>query len=257
MQTSHAAAETDLTSFRCCGLTRTDAVEDTLKVVLELSGMGAPVTTSAVASRLGVTPPTSSAMIKRLVEHGLLDHAGDPGLVLSDHGAGHARHILRRHRLMETFLVQVLQLPWDKVYSEAELLEHSVSDLLVARIDELLGHPTVDPHGDPIPRDAEARDADRHVESWGHSLDEVSPGTQFRVERIHNHDGEALRYMGRLGLIPGAVLDVQERDPFGGPLWVRLAGRRHALGEQLARLVHGTVLGPATAPVVDAETGQP
>jgi len=224
-------------AFDCCGLTRTDAVEDALKAMLELTGQGLPVGTTKLAHHLGVTPPTSSAMVKRLVGHGLVERIGVRDLGLTEHGAGHARHIIRRHRLLETFLVDVLKMPWDEVYAEAELLEHAVSDVLLARIDDLLGHPRLDPHGDPIPHGAEA-----HVESWGQSLDDVPVGSRFQVERIHHRDGEALRYLAHLGLRPGVTVDVVERAPFGGPVWVRLDGRAHALGVPLTRLVHGTVI---------------
>jgi DtxR family Mn-dependent transcriptional regulator len=125
---------------------------------------------------------------------------------------------------------------WDEVHAEAEILEHALSDRLEERIDIALGHPTHDPHGDPIP----PRHG-RHKEKWGQRLDGVPAGNRFRVERVSDRDSGALRHLGMLGVVPGAVIEVQELAPFGGPQWVKIDGRRHALGAQLTHLVHGTV----------------
>ncbi|MGH8883172.1 MAG: metal-dependent transcriptional regulator, partial [Stackebrandtia sp.] len=158
----------------CCGLTHTKAVEDALRTIFVRSGRGEPVSTSALAAHLGLTPPTVSAMLKRLTQHGLVERADDHH-ALTPHGRKHAQEVVRRHRLLETFLVMVLDLTWDEVHDEADVLEHAVSDRLVDRIDEVLGHPTRDPHGDPIPSPA-----GRHDEVWGTRLDTVAPGTRFR-----------------------------------------------------------------------------
>ncbi|MGH3933811.1 MAG: metal-dependent transcriptional regulator [Pseudonocardiaceae bacterium] len=218
----------------CCGLTHTTAVEDALRTIFVRSGRGEPVSTSALAAHLGVTPPTVSTMLKRLIEHGLLERSDDHRVLLTRHGRKHAQEVVRRHRLLETFLVRVLDLAWDEVHDEADVLEHAVSDRLVERIDEVLGHPTRDPHGDPIPSPA-----GRHDEVWGARLDTVAPGTRFRVERVYDRDSEALRYLADLGVRPGVIIEVLERSPFGGPLWIGLNGRRHALGDPLVCLVHG------------------
>ena len=221
-------------AFSCCGLTRTDAAEDTLKAMWELGGDGVAVGTTSLANVLGVTPPTTSAMVKRLVDHGLVERADDRTLSLTHHGADHARRIVRRHRLLETFLAEVLQVPWDELYAEAELLEHAVSETLLGRIDALLGHPHLDPHGDPIPQD----DSDSLVAS-DVAIADVQSGTHFRVERLHNRNAEALRYLAELGLRPGVTVEVLEHSPFDGPLWVSVDGERVALGATLAQLVHG------------------
>jgi DtxR family transcriptional regulator, Mn-dependent transcriptional regulator len=218
----------------CCGLTHTKAVEDALRTIFVRSGRGERVSTSALASHLGVTPPTVSTMLKRLTEHGLLERADDHSALLTPHGHKHAQEIVRRHRLLETFLVAVLQLTWDEVHDEADVLEHAVSDRLVDRIDEMLGHPTRDPHGDPIPSPEGL-----HNEVWGARLDMVAPGTRFRIERVYDRDSEALRYLADLGIRPGVTIEVLERSPFGGPLWIGLNGQRHALGDPLVCLVHG------------------
>ena len=144
---------------------------------------------------------------------------------------------MRRHRLLETFLNQMLGMPWHEVHAEAELLEHVLSDRLEERIDAALGHPTHDPHGDPIPPRHGA-----HDERWGVGLDAVPPGACFRVRRVSDRDSAALRHLGELGMRPGVVVAVERQDPFGGPLWVRIDDRSCALGTPLTRLVHGDVL---------------
>lgn len=221
-------------SFECCGMTRTDAAEDALKAMWELSGDGIPLSTGALAQFLGVTPPTTSAMLKRLADHGLVERDDGRGVDLTDHGAAHARFIVRRHRLIETFLSTVLMVPWDELYAEAELLEHAVSDSLLERIDGLLGHPSLDPHGDPIPQGRE-----RALVTPDESIVDAEVDRRFRVERLHNRNAEALRYLAELGLRPGVTVDVLERAPFDGPLWISLEGQRIPLGSTLAQYVHG------------------
>jgi DtxR family Mn-dependent transcriptional regulator len=137
--------------------------------------------------------------------------------------------------LIEEFLVKVLDLPWEDVHGEAEVLEHAVSSRLLERIDALLGHPTHDPHGDPIP----LPDGHTHVERWTTPLAAAAVGRPFTVERVLDRDRAALRYLGDLGIRPGVVLDVVEQAPFGGPLWVRLDGRSLALGDGVTGIVFG------------------
>jgi DtxR family Mn-dependent transcriptional regulator len=221
----------------CCNLVHTEAVEDALKAIFKLSGRCEPATTTALAEMLQVTAPTVSTMLKRLQSHGLVDRDAQHAAELTPHGADHARAVVRRHRLLETFLVRVLNVPWDEVHAEAEVLEHAVSDRLLERIDRLLGHPDADPHGDPIPPAG-----GQHVETWGDRLDGVASGAAFRVDRILDRDDAALRYLAELGVRPGTVVQVDERAPFGGPLWLRVGGRRHAVGDALTALVHGTVI---------------
>ncbi len=224
----------DLRSSRaCCGLVPTAPTEDALRIIFVLSGRGDEVSTSALARHLSVAPPTVSAMLGRLAEHGLVERT-DHRASLTPHGARHARHVVRRHRLLETFLVRVVGLAPYEVHDEADALEHAVSDRLLERMDELLGRPTQDPHGDPIPRSGET-----HVEGWGTRLADAAIGGEFRVERVQDWDGPALAHLTEVGVVPGLTLVVLERGPFGGPLWVRFDGHDHALGEPLTRLVHG------------------
>ena len=232
--------------MQCCRLRHTEAVQDALKTIFKMAGHGEPVTTSALAQQLGVTAPTVSVMLKRLGAHALVRRGTDHTVTLTSHGADHARAVIRRHRLLETFLARVLDVPWDEVHAEAEVLEHAVSDRLLARIDEHLGHPAVDPHGDPIPPLTGV-----HSEQWGQRLDRVEAGNVFRVERIDDRDSAALRYLASIGIRPGVSLDVGERTPFGGPLWLRVDGQDEAIGDQLCGLVYGR-----SSPVASTASGR-
>jgi DtxR family Mn-dependent transcriptional regulator len=214
------------------------ASEDYLKAIYHIAHRGEAVTTGLLAAELGVASPSVTAMIKRLQEGELVDRAGRRELRLTASGELAALRVVRRHRLLETFLNQMLGMPWHEVHSEAELLEHVLSERLEERIDAALGHPTHDPHGDPIP----PRDGP-HDERWGARLDDVEPPAWFRVRRVSDRDSAALRHLGELGVRPGVVLTVERHDPFGGPLWVRIGDRPCALGIPLTRLVHGDVLG--------------
>ncbi len=214
----------------------TRASEDFLKAIYALTTTGEPVTTGGLAHRLGVSSPSVSAMIRRLEGELLVERPRGAELRLTEPGERAALRVVRRHRLLETFLAHALDLSWDEVHAEAELLEHALSDRLEECIDVALGRPTHDPHGDPIP----PRDG-RHDEHYGDRLDAVAVGTVFLVQRVSDRDSEALRHLGARGVVPGAQLEVVEREPFGGPLWVVVQGERLALGAPLARLVHGRV----------------
>jgi DtxR family Mn-dependent transcriptional regulator len=205
-----------------------------LRAIYLLSFKAPPVLTSDVAARLGVAAPSVSAMLRRLSAAGLLAASGSGGITLSEHGQSHARDMVRRHRLIETFLVQAAGMSWDEVHDEAEALQHAVSGLLIDRIDAVLGHPRRDPHGDPIPQPS-----GDHVEDWSPALAGAAASEWFRVDRVSDEDSAALQYLASLGVRPGVVLRVLERDPFGGPLWVEVGGQRHAIGIPLAHLVHG------------------
>jgi len=220
----------------CCALPHTSAVEDMLRVVFVRSGRGEPVSTSALADALQVSAPTVSVMLKRLTAAGLVRRTDGHLAALTEHGAAHARDVVRRHRLLEAFLARELGVPWDEVHAEADALEHVVSDRLLDRIDGHLGRPARDPHGDPIPR------AGGLDEDWGVRLDNAPAGSAFAVERVYDRDSAALRYLADLGIHPGVRIDVTERQPFGGPLWVRIGAADHALGDPLTHLVHGRVV---------------
>ncbi|OLT14049.1 hypothetical protein BJF78_20385 [Pseudonocardia sp. CNS-139] len=217
-------------------VTMSRATEDYLKAIYNLAHRGVHVTTGLLAQELGVSAPSVSAMVKRLEDGRLLVRPDSRTLLLTDSGERAALRVVRRHRLLETFLARVLGVPWDEVHAEAELLEHALSERLEERIDAALGHPTHDPHGDPIP----PRDGP-HEEGWGDALESAPPGCRFRVDRVSDRDSAALRYLGELGVFPGVLLTVEEQAPFGGPRWVRIDGERQPLGPALTRLVHGHV----------------
>ena len=215
-----------------------------LKVIFQLTTGGRPVGTTALAERLGVAPPSASGMVRRLAGDGLVERVPGGGVRLTSAGEKVALEAVRRHRLLETFLHEVLGFPWDEVHDEAERLEPGASTRLMARIEDVLGHPEVDPHGDPIPR------ADRvgPHEDWPSSLLHAPVGEAFVVRRVSDRQPEALRYLAQLGLLPGATVDVLRLDPFDGPLWVRPHddGGEQAVSRRLAALVFGAA--PATPP---------
>ena len=218
----------------CCDTARSEAMGKYLRAIYLLSFKDPPVSTSGVAARLGVAAPSVSAMLRRLGAAGLLAAYGSGGITLSEHGQRHARDVIRRHRLIETFLVRAAGMSWDEVHDEAEVLQHAVSDLLIDRIDAALGHPRRDPHGDPIPQPS-----GEYAEDWSPALAGVRAGARFRVDRVSDEDSAALQYLAELGIRPGVVLRVVEREPFGGPLWVEVGGQRRAIGTPLTHLVHG------------------
>jgi DtxR family Mn-dependent transcriptional regulator len=210
---------------------RTPAVEDYSKAIFSLeSRTDEPVSTTALAERLGITAGSVSAMLKRLDELGLITHIPYRGVRLTEDGRKIALEVIRHHRLLESYLADVLGMPWDRVHAEAEVLEHVLSDDLEALIAAKLGHPTVDPHGDPIP----TLEFELHEgETCG--LDELPIGADARFVRVSDSDPEMLRYLAEQGIALGEQLEVIERQPFGGPLFVRFGKRTHALGDALTR----------------------
>jgi DtxR family Mn-dependent transcriptional regulator len=209
---------------------RSHAIEDYAKAiyVLETRAREA-VSTTALAERLSVTPGSASAMIKKLDEHGLVSHTPYRGVRLTAQGRRTALEVIRHHRLLELFLAEVLEMPWDRVHQEAEVLEHVLSSELEEIIAAKLGNPTRDPHGDPIPTPDFQID-----EGETCSLADLHPGDCGVFVRVSDADPEMLRYLGARGVTPGASLEVVERQPFGGPLFVRFGPDVHPLGGDLA-----------------------
>ncbi|MCA4133201.1 metal-dependent transcriptional regulator [Arthrobacter sp. M4] len=179
-----------------------------------------PITVGVMAERIGVKPSTVSDGIKRLAAQGLVTHAPYGSIELTEAGREHAVAMVRRHRLLETFLVEILGYGWDEVHDEAEVLEHAVSDLMVDRIDRLLKHPSRDPHGDPIPPAVGTPAA-----TVGFQLDQAKPGSQVTVTRISDEDPDMLRYFTELGLAPESRLTVRERRPYADVTTVRIHGQ--------------------------------
>ncbi len=188
----------------------TSTVEDYLKALLveqQRLPVGRLVTMGQIGAALEVAPGTVTAMVKALEKDGLLTYEPYNGVRLTVDGRRLAIHVLRRHRLIELFLVEVLDLDWSEVHEEAEHLEHAMSDKLIDRIDKLLGYPRTDPHGDPIPDGAgEVRETELV------SLAECSTGRSFRIARVSDQDEGFLRFVERHGLKPGARVAVLSRD---------------------------------------------
>ncbi len=207
------------------------AVEDYTKAIyaLELRDSD-PVTTNAVAERLGVTPGSASAMVKRLGELGLAEHRPYHGVSLTDQGRRVALEVIRHHRLLELYLVEDLGVPWDRVHKEAEVLEHVLSEELEELIAAKLGDPTHDPHGDPIP----TRDLEIEEERTS-SLQTLQPGDRAVFTRVSDSDPEMLRFLADRGIAPGDQLEVVDKQPFDGPLFVRFGDEIHVLGGTLTR----------------------
>lgn len=209
-----------------------EAVQDYAKAVyaLERRADGGAVSTNALADRLGVTPASASAMLKRLAELELVVHEPYHGVRLTRAGERLALEILRHHRLLELFLAEHLDVPWDRVHEEAEALEHHISEDLEARIAAKLGHPTHDPHGDPIPTE------DLVIEEGvTQSLDSVEPGSRGRFVRVSDSNPAMLRYLHNRGITIGTAFAVIDRQPFDGPVTLRFGTREHVLGGALAR----------------------
>ncbi|MGH2873884.1 MAG: metal-dependent transcriptional regulator [Solirubrobacteraceae bacterium] len=218
---------------------RSTAIDDYAKAIymLEERGSGS-VTTNSLAERLNVTPASASGMVKRLGELGLVSHRPYRGVVLTDAGRRVALEVIRHHRLLELYLVQSLGLSWDRVHEEAEVLEHVLSEELEEVIAAKLGDPTYDPHGDPIPsRELEIEEVSTE------SLEALAPGARGTFARVSDSDPAMLRYLSQLGIAPGDELEVVERQPFGGPLFVRFGDRVHALGGDLALAIRVRVSG--------------
>jgi DtxR family Mn-dependent transcriptional regulator len=218
---------------------RSPAVEDYAKAIYALETRDEePVSTTALAERLGVTPGSASGMVKRLGELGLVTHRPYHGVLLTDAGRRVALEVIRHHRLLELYLVESLGVPWDRVHEEAEVLEHVLSDELEELISEKLGNPTHDPHGDPIPSRELTIDEVRTE-----SLQSLEPGARGTFARISDSDPDMLRYLAARGIAPGDELEVVDRQPFGGPLFVRFGTEVQPLGGDLARAIRVRVTG--------------
>ncbi|NKB87591.1 MAG: metal-dependent transcriptional regulator [Acidobacteria bacterium] len=207
-----------------------ESIEDYIKAIFKLSVDGGLVQTSAIADRLDVRPASVSNMMRRLATLGLLHHEPYRGVQLTDEGEKLARRMIRRHRLIERFLVEILEYPWDEVHEEAERLEHAVSPRFVRRLDKLLESPATDPHGAPIPSSDGTMDESTHP-----SLVELGAGETAWVRRVRDNDGGLLREFGRLGLRPDAMVEVVESASDDGLLVLRVGGEIHRLEYAAAR----------------------
>jgi DtxR family Mn-dependent transcriptional regulator len=210
----------------------TRSVEDYLKAIYQLSPEGRPASTSDIAHLLALSAPSVTGMVKRLSEHGFLEHVPYRGVQLTDEGRRAALRMVRRHRLVEAYLVEFLGYSWDTVHDEAERLEHAVSDTLVERMASALGNPAVDPHGDPIPS------ADGFVHELSCTpLSDVPVGESVEIQRVHESQAERLRYIASLGIKPGIQVTVIDRQPFDDLVTIEIAGKRHVIGRELSHVL--------------------
>jgi DtxR family Mn-dependent transcriptional regulator len=208
-----------------------EAVENYAKAIYALQRRGvASVTTNALAERLGVTAGSASGMVKKLDALGLVRHEPYRGVELTRDGERLALEVLRHHRLLELYLAERLDMPWDRVHDEAEVLEHVISEELEALIAAKLGNPTHDPHGDPIPTPELTIDEGATV-----SLQSLDAGARGVFVRISDSDPEMLRYLGERGIAPGDSFEVVEKQPFAGPVFARFGRETHVLGGALAQ----------------------
>ena len=191
------------------------------------------VSTTTLAQKLDVSPPAAVRMVKRLRSAGLLEHQPYHGVMLSSEGAHLALLGIRRHRVVERFLVDVMGLGWHEVHDDADLMQSGISQKVEDRMDEMMGHPTRCPHGEPIPsRDGMMPEIDDLP------LVVVSPGTSGEVSRIKTHDPDKLQYLASLKLVPGNYYRLISRHPFNGPLCLTIADRgEQVIGSELAATV--------------------
>jgi DtxR family Mn-dependent transcriptional regulator len=206
------------------------SVEDYIKAIYNAHARNGNVATQELADRLAVSPPAVSKMMRRLSELRLITHTPYQGVKLTRAGEKLALEIIRHHRLIELYLVQAMGYSWDNVHEEAERLEHHISEAFEERMDELLGHPTACPHGDPIPTRAGtiARTSDRPLAT------QRSP-ERLVVRRVSDDDSELLRHLQSLGVTPGTAIEFVTQEPFEGPLVLKIGGKVVRLTAQAAK----------------------
>jgi len=207
------------------------SIEDYLKAIYKLDERGA-VSTSDVASSLGVSPASVTNMIKKLGGLDLVEHESYKGVMLTPLGRRAALEIIRHHRLLETYLRKVMGYSWHQMHEEAERLEHHISEEFESKIDEMLGHPTHDPHGHPIP----SLDGDISLPATL-PLSDASQGHKVTVHHVSDGDPDLLVYLEKIGLMPKAEVTVVEKAPFDGPVTVRIDERDEVIGQRVANEV--------------------
>jgi DtxR family transcriptional regulator, Mn-dependent transcriptional regulator len=207
------------------------AVEDYLKAIYKLQGDGR-VSTNDVARALKVSSASVTNMVKRLTRMELVDHESYRGVRLTEAGTKVALEIIRHHRLLETYLKEIMGFSWSEMHAEAERLEHHISEEFEEKIDQMLGYPSHDPHGHPIP----TKDG-KIAASATQTLAEVAPGDQVVVHHLSDADSELLEYLEKAGLLPNSIVRVLEKEPFEGPLKVALESGERIIGREVARHV--------------------
>lgn len=210
----------------------TPVIEDYLKTIYTLRQTHGRAKTTTLAESLNVKPPTITAMLKTLADLKLVEYEPYRGVELTDKGEQIALEVIRHHRLIELYLVEALGFTWDEVHDEAEVLEHAISERLEARIAAYLGDPARDPHGDPIPTLEGTI-----VAHESRTLADLPVKTRARVTRVCDQHAERLRYLAKLGLVPGARVQVIVQAPFDGPVTVSINKTAHALDRLLAQKI--------------------
>lgn len=196
------------------------STQNYLKVIWGLEEWSStPVTATEIAQKTGLRMSSVSDAVRKMAGQGLVDHQRYGAVELTEAGRAYAVQMVRRHRLLETFLVSVLGYDWEKIHDEAEHLEHAVSDFFVERLDSILGHPDRDPHGDPIPDAHGVVDVPR-----AQPLTDMKPGARVKVERISDEDAELLGFFSERGITPGALLRLGTPEPFSDAMAVLVEG---------------------------------
>ncbi len=209
------------------------SVEDYLKVIYVLESEGSGATTNNIAEMMEVSSASVTNMLKRLAGLNLIEHKSYKGAKLTDAGRKIALEILRHHRLLELYLKEIMGYSWDEVHDEAEKLEHHISEQFEDKIAELLNHPTHDPHGDPIP----SKDGVM-PEMASLALTEADIEQQYVIGRVKDQDPELLRYLEKIGLLPGAKIKLLEKAPFDGPIRVILEEEEKTIGYNIAEQIY-------------------
>ncbi|MCZ6779721.1 MAG: metal-dependent transcriptional regulator [Acidobacteria bacterium] len=223
------------------------AIQDYLKVIYKVHREAGKVTTSALAERLSVSSASVTNMIKKLAEMRLVKHTPYKQVVLTPAGEKIALEILRHHRLLELYLAEVMGYSWDQVHDEAEKLEHVISEEFEERMSAALGHPSVDPHGHPIPS------TDGKITTTDHGrLSDLPSGSHAVVRRVDDRDADCLRYLEQRGLVLNARVEVIRREPFNGPVVVKVGSDEHHLGLEVARRVFVEKTAPGAGEPVSA-----
>ena len=208
------------------------AVEDYLKTIYKLQS-GDAVSTNEVAGALEVSSASATNMIKRLAKMGLAKHESYKGVILTETGKKVALEIIRHHRLLELYLKEVMGYSWENIHEEAEHLEHHISEEFENKIEEMLGYPTHDPHGDPIP----TRDG-KIAKTVNDPLSEAALGANLVISRVSDEDPKLLDYLEQIGLMPGASIEVLHKEPFDGPVTLRVGKEEKTVGFGVAGNVY-------------------
>ncbi len=204
-------------------------MEDYLKAIYRFTGKEEKASTSNLAQQMNCSPASVTNMLQKLSELKLVEYEPYQGVTLTSAGKKIALEILRHHRLIELYLAEVLGYSWDKVHAEAEQLEHVISEEFEEKIDRALGHPTIDPHGDPIP----TKEGKIAVPPF-QSLWETPGGEKVQVYRVSDQNPEVLRYLATIGILPDVEINVLKKGPFNGPIHVEVNDSEHSLSKELA-----------------------